>query len=72
MCGTVLCGYGGVSLCCVWDSLGYLCVSEFSLCVREFGVGLEMSVCCVWERLVRVRGSDCVLSVGKLGAGLGN
>ena len=72
MCGTVWCGYGGVILCCVWDSLGNLCVIEFLLCVREFGVGLEISVCCVWERLVRVRGSEFVLSVGKLGAGLGN
>jgi len=54
VCWTVWCGYGGVRLCCVWDSLGWVWGSEFLLCVREFGVGL---------------GNECVLCVGEIGAG---
>ena len=40
MCGTVWCGFGGVSVCCVWDSLGRVFGSEIVLRVGEFGVGL--------------------------------
>jgi len=32
--------FGGVSLCCVWDSLGWVWGSEFLLCVGQYGVGL--------------------------------
>jgi len=27
VCGRVLCGFGGVSVCCVWDSLVWVCGS---------------------------------------------
>ena len=40
VCGTVWCGYVGVSVCCVWDSLVWVCGSECVLCVGQFGVGL--------------------------------
>ena len=39
-CGTVWCGFGGVSVCCVWDSLVWVWGSECVLCVGQFGVGL--------------------------------
>ena len=55
MCGTVWCGFVGVSVCCV----------------GQFGVGLwVVSVCCVWDSLVWVCGSECVLCVGQFGVGL--
>jgi len=70
--GTVLCGFGGVSLCRVWESLMWVCGSECLLCVGQFGVGLwGMSLCCVWDSLVWVWGSKFVLCVGQFGAGLG-
>ena len=47
MCGTVSCwfvgewcGFGLVSLRCVWERLGRDCGSEFVLCVGEIGAGL--------------------------------
>ena len=86
MCGTVWFGFGGVSLCCVWDCLLWVCGSEFVLCVGKFGVGLwelvcavcgrvwcgfvGVSVCCVWESLVWICGSECVQCVGQFGVGL--
>jgi len=36
----VFCGFEGVSLCCVWESLWRVSGSEFVLCVGQFGVGL--------------------------------
>jgi len=55
VCGTVWCGFVGVSVCCV----------------GQFGVGLwVVSVCCVWDSLVWVCGSECVLCVGQFGVGL--
>ena len=30
----------GVSVCCAWDSLEWVCGSECLLCVGQFGVGL--------------------------------
>jgi len=54
VCGTVWCGFGGVRLCCVWESLGRVWGSEFVLCVREIGVDL---------------GNECVLCLGEIGAG---
>jgi len=40
VCGRDWGGFGGVSLCCVWDSLGRVWGSEVVLCVGAFGVGL--------------------------------
>jgi len=40
VCGTVWGGFGGVSLCCLWESLGRFWVSEFVLRVGEIGVCL--------------------------------
>jgi len=54
--GIVCCWFGGVRLCCVWDSL-----------VWVWGV----IVCCVWDNLVLVSGSEFVLFVGKFVVGLG-
>ena len=55
-------------MCCVWDSLVWVCGSECVLCVGQFGVGLWVeSVCCVWDSLVWVCGSECV---GQFGVGL--
>jgi len=36
VCGTVWCGFGGVSVCFVWEGLGRVWVSEFVLCVGQF------------------------------------
>ena len=55
MCGAVWCGFGGVSVCCVWDSLVWVWGSECVLCVGQFGVGL---------------GSECVLCVEQFVVGL--
>jgi len=33
-------GFGGVSLCCVWESMVWVWGSEFLLCVGQYGVGL--------------------------------
>ena len=53
-CGKFCCGFGGLSLCCVWDRV--ICVrgSECVLCVGQFIAGL---------------GSECVLLVGMFGVG---
>ena len=40
VCGRVWCGFGGVSFCCVWESLGRILGSEFVLCVGVYVVGL--------------------------------
>ena len=40
VCGTVCCGFGGVSLCCVWDIFVWVWESECLLCVGQFCVGL--------------------------------
>ena len=39
VCGRVWCGFVGMSLCSVWDSLVWVCRSECVLCVVQFGVG---------------------------------
>ena len=39
--GRVWCGFGGVSVCCMWDSFGRGWGSDFLLCVGQFGVGLR-------------------------------
>ena len=56
MCGTVWCGFEGVSECCVWHSLVWF---------------LGVSVCRVWDSLVWVWGSEFVLCVVQFGVGLG-
>ena len=72
MCGTVWCGFVGVSLCCVWDSLEWVCGSESVLCVEQFGVdSWGVSVCCAWDSLEWVCGSECLLCVGQFCVGLG-
>jgi len=43
-------------VCCVWNSLVWVCGSEFVLCVGQYGL-----VC----------GSECLLCVGHFGVGLG-
>jgi len=40
VCRTVCCGFVGVIVFCVWDSLVWVCGSECVLCVEQFGVGL--------------------------------
>jgi len=40
VCGRVSCGFGGVILCCVWDSLVWVWGREVVVCVGEFGVGM--------------------------------
>jgi len=76
-----------VSLCSVWDSLLWVCGSEFVLCLVQIGACLEIEcLFCVWdsvqrvwgidffcvcERLGRVGGSDFVLCVGRFGVGMG-
>ena len=40
VCGTVWCGFGGVSLCCVLVNFVFVCGSECVLCVGQFCVGL--------------------------------
>jgi len=40
VCGRDWGGFGGVTFCCVWDSLVRCCGSKFVLCVGQFGVGL--------------------------------
>jgi len=73
-------------VCCVWDSLVWVCGSECVLLVGQFGVGLwewvcaacgtvwcgfvGVGVCCVWDSLVWACGSECVLRVGQFGVGL--
>ena len=52
MCGTVLCGFGGVSLCCVWESFVWVWGSEFVLCVGQFCVGLWELVCAVCGKVL--------------------
>ena len=39
MCGTASNGFGGVSVCCVWECLKWIWGSEFVLCVGIVGVG---------------------------------
>ena len=71
MCGRELFGFGGVSFCCVWDSLVRVCGSECVLCVGEFGAGFRgLSLCCVWESLGRVWVSEFVVCVGQIVVGL--
>jgi len=50
-CVTVLGSFGGVSVCCVFDSLGLVLGSECVLCVGHFGAGcggfVGVILCCV-------------------------
>ena len=40
VCGKEYWGFGEVSVCCVWDSLVWVCESECVLCVGQIGEGL--------------------------------
>jgi len=40
LCGRVCCGFVGVSVCCVSESLVWVCGSEGLLCLGPFVVGL--------------------------------
>jgi len=40
VCWTDLSGFVGVSVCCLWDSLVWVCGSECVLFVGQFCVGL--------------------------------
>jgi len=57
VCLRVWCEFGGVRLCCVYESLGLVWESE---------------ICCVLERLGRFWLSEFVLGVGPYGVGLGD
>ena len=53
-----------MSLCCVWDSLLWVCGSEFVLCFLQIGACLEIeSVCRVWDSVQRVWGIGFLLCV---------
>ena len=52
MCGTVWCGFGGVSVCCVLDSLVWVLGCEFVLFVGEYGASLWEIVCAVCGRVL--------------------
>jgi len=64
VCVRVWGGFGGVSLCCVWDSTVWDWGSEFVQCVGQFGAGLGELVCAVcgsfWSGFGRVN-LCCVL-----------
>jgi len=51
VCGTIWCGIGRVSVCCVWDSLGRVGGTDFMLCMGLFGAFLR-------ERIFAVCGRD--------------
>ena len=62
----------GECLCCVWDSLLWVCWSEFVLCFVQIGARLEIEfACCLWDSFQRCLGIDFLLCVGEFGAGLG-
>ena len=70
-CGTVSCGFVGVSLCCVWERFVSVWRSEYVLCVEQCVAGFGgVNLCCVCESLVWVLGSEFVMCVGEYGAGL--
>jgi len=73
VCWRVWCGYGGVRLCCVWDSLGWVWGSEFLLCVGQIVLGLWECVCAVfctdWSVSADI---ECVLCVGRCSTCLGD
>ena len=73
MCGKVWCGYGSVSVCCLWDSWVWVCERECMLCVGLIVVGLWERVCAELGRICYgfVR-SECVLCVGQIGVGMGS
>ena len=47
VCGTACCGYGGESVCYLWDRIVCVWVSDIVLCVEKFGVGFCEWVCAV-------------------------
>ena len=72
LCGRIWGGFGGVSLCCVWDNFVCDWGSECVLCLGQLGAGLGgVSLCCLWESLGRFWVSEFVLCVGEIGVCLG-
>ena len=79
MFGRVWGEFGGGSLCCLWESFVSVWVSNYVLCVGQFGAGLGelfcavcervwcgfggVSLCCVCESLGLVLESEIVLCV---------
>jgi len=75
VCGIDWFGFGGEFVCCVWERLRRVWLSEFVLCVGEISAfwgseffsvcGREwcgfggVILCCVWYSLFRVWGSFC-------------
>ena len=70
MCATVLCGIGGVSVCCLWESLVWVWGSECVLCVGQFGVCLGSECVLFVGQFGVCLGAECVLCVGQFGMGL--
>ena len=70
MFGTVWCGFVGVSLCCVCDSLMCVSGSESVLYLGVFCGFLGVRFCCAWDSLLWVLGSVFVLCLGQLDVGL--
>jgi len=71
VCGTDWCGFVGEIVCCVWDSLVWVCGSECVLCLGQFHVGLGgVRMGSVWESLERFWGNEFVLCVGHFRVGL--
>jgi len=54
VCGTDWCGFVGVSVCCVWYSLVWVCGNGCVLCVGQFSVGFgrvsvqHLALWCLW------------------------
>ena len=63
LCGTFLCAFEGVSVCCVWDSLVWVWGIECVLCVVQFFVGLGDCVCAVCGTVLCVFWGVCVCCV---------
>jgi hypothetical protein len=59
--GTFWCWFGGVSVCCVWDSLDWVCRSECVLCVWDiWSVLFGVIMCSVWDFCIGFWLSECV------------
>jgi hypothetical protein len=63
VCGTVWNGFCVVCVCCVWDSLEWVCKSECVQCGTFWSDFCVASVCCVWESLDFIWESEFVLCV---------
>jgi len=70
VCGAVVSGFGGVRVCCVWESLVWDWGSECMLDVGEFDVGLRKCVCAVCGKVLSGFGGVNVCCVGQFVVGL--